>query len=83
MHFATQRFWKAYDNLDAQTQKLADKSFALLKQNPSYPSLHFKSIGKLYSVRISITHRALALKSDGDYIWVWVGNHDEYDKLIK
>ena len=34
-------------------RELADKNFALLKQDPKHPSLHFKRLkGNLWSVRI-------------------------------
>ena len=48
-----------------------------------YPSLHFKKVGKLWSVRVGIDHRALAVKDGDDYIWVWIGTHDEYKRLTK
>jgi hypothetical protein len=34
----------------------------LLKKDPSHPSLHFKPLGKFWSVRVGIHHRALAIK---------------------
>ena len=38
---------------------------------------------KLYSARIDIVHRALAVKDNEGFIWVWLGHHDEYDKILK
>jgi hypothetical protein len=29
-----------------------------------------------------MSHRALAVKDGDDFIWVWIGQHDEYDRLI-
>ena len=81
-HQTTKRFWKNYWNLPPKTRDLADKAFDLLKENPSHPSLQFKKVGKLYSARVDIAHRALAVKDGEDFIWVWIGNHDEYEKLI-
>jgi len=40
---------------------VADQSFALLQRNPRHPSLHFKKTGKLWSARVGIHHRALAV----------------------
>ena len=45
MHYTTKRFWKCYENLPAQAQKSADKSFDLLKNDSYHPSLHFKKVG--------------------------------------
>jgi hypothetical protein len=63
-------------------RRIADKGYELLKADPRHPSLHFKKIGTLWSARVGIGHRALAVE-DGDHIlWVWIGNHAEYDRLI-
>ena len=39
---ASPRFWRCYRGLPKDVQSLADKSYALLKANPSHPSVHFK-----------------------------------------
>jgi hypothetical protein len=44
---------------------------------------HFKKVGKLWSVRAGPHHRALAVEDGVDFIWVWIGPHDEYERLIK
>lgn len=82
IHQATTRFWSAYNNLQPGLKDLADKSFELLEENPAHPSLQFKKVGKFYSARVGLSHRALAVKDRDDFIWVWIGNHDEYDRLI-
>jgi len=60
----------------------ADNAFALLRDNPDHPSLHFKKIGAFWSVRVDDAHRALAVVDDEDLIWVWIGSPDEYERLI-
>jgi steroid 5-alpha reductase family enzyme len=45
--------------------------------------LHFKKVGKFWSARIGINYRALAFKDGEDYIWVWIGTHDEYEQILK
>lgn len=69
--------------MPARVQNEARKQFDLLKSDPSHPSLHFKRVGKFWSVRISLYYRALAIKDEKDYIWVWIGTHDQYQKMIK
>jgi hypothetical protein len=64
-------------------QERADKAFSLLREHPRHPSLRFKPIGKFWSVRIDAAHRAVAFADGEDYIWVWIGLHDEYDRLIQ
>lgn len=82
-HFASEAFWKSYRVLPARIQDLADKNYLLLKENPQHPSLHFKKVGPYWSVRVSLQYRALAVESDGDLVWFWIGSHAAYDKLIK
>lgn len=82
MHKATSRFWEGFRNLPEPIQRLAKKNFELLKVDTQHPSLHFKKIGQFWSVRIGLNYRALAVKQDDDYIWVWIGTHDAYDRLI-
>ncbi|MGB0387678.1 MAG: hypothetical protein ACPGWR_22910 [Ardenticatenaceae bacterium] len=62
---------------------MADKNFDFLKQDPKHPSLHFKQIGRYWSVRIGLNHRALAIQGSKGVIWFWIGRHDEYDKILK
>ena len=83
IHRTTQRFWRCYWNLPEEIQRLAGKNFALLKENPAHPSLHFKKVGKFWSARVGLAHRALAIEDGEDFIWVWIGTHDEYEELIK
>jgi len=83
MHRTTARFWKCFGKLPEPVQKLSRKNFELLKTNPSHPSLHFKKVGKLWSVRVGVHYRALAIEDDKDFIWIWIGTHDEYKKMIQ
>jgi hypothetical protein len=38
-HFASRRFWQAYEKLPIHVRELADKNFALLKQDPAHRCL--------------------------------------------
>lgn len=86
-HQANRRFWSFYDALSAETQARADKQFALLKLNPQHPSLRFKKIGErggeeIWSARVTLNYRALAIKRPYGFLWVWIGEHDAYGDLI-
>jgi mRNA-degrading endonuclease RelE of RelBE toxin-antitoxin system len=83
MHRATARFWKTLERLPEPIQRVAHLNFELLKNNPAHPSLHFKKTGNFWSARVGIDYRALAVEDGADFIWVWVGPHDEYQRLIK
>ena len=83
MHKATTRFWRCFERLPRAIQKTAKKNFDLLKVDPLHPSLHFKKVGDFWSIRVGINHRALAIKDGQDFIWVWIGSHNDYEQMIK
>lgn len=82
-HRATEDFWRLYDQLPSHIRATADQNFELLKSDPRHPSLHFKRIGDLRSVRVGIAWRALAVHKDDTCVWFWIGSHADYDKLMK
>ena len=82
MHRTTTRFWRAFEKLPESVQKVARRNILLLKANPRHPSLHFKKIDRFWSIRVGIAHRALAVEDGDDFIWVWIGHHDEYQRMI-
>jgi hypothetical protein len=71
-HFASPKFWTKYQALPADIQSLADKSFQLLKTDPWHPSLHFKKLGNVWSARVGLYYRAIAVETAGDYQWIWI-----------
>jgi hypothetical protein len=79
---ASTRFWRCYRELPADVRELADRCFGLLKKDTAHPSLHFKKVNAFRSVRIGLHYRALAVESDGDTVWFWIGSHAEYDILL-
>jgi hypothetical protein len=81
-HFATPDFWACHRALPAAVRALADKNFELLKADPRHPSLHFKKVGDLWSARVGLHHRALAVADGEDLVWFWIGSHAGYDRLI-
>jgi hypothetical protein len=81
-HFASERFWSLYNALPSEVRALADKNYERLKADPHHPSLHFKRIGRLWSVRVGSQHRALGHDVADGIQWFWIGTHAEYDKLV-
>jgi hypothetical protein len=81
-HFASAAFWSAYQKLPVQVRELADKNYSLLKVDPRHPSLHFKKIGRFWSVRVGMHHRALGVDVENGVLWFWIGSHSDYDALI-
>lgn len=84
-HFTLPSFCWHYQQLPKQIQELADKNYALLQADPLHPSLHFKQVGKkkqLWSVRVGEHYRALGLDKPERVVWIWIGTHAEYDRLL-
>lgn len=81
-HHASTRFWRAYEALPVAVQRVADRSFALLKADPHHPSLRFKRVGRYWSVRVGLHYRALGTEAPDGILWFWIGTHAEYDALV-
>jgi hypothetical protein len=82
IHRAAPSFWEAYNALDPEVRKLADKSFEILKSDPHHPSLRLKRTGRFWSARVGLHHRALSVEITGGLLWFWIGDHGMYDRLI-
>jgi formate dehydrogenase assembly factor FdhD len=81
----TPEFWQHYERLPKEIRRLADKCYDLWQENSAHSSVRFKLINakqRLYSARVGIHYRALAYRDGDVVIWVWIGHHSEYDKLI-
>lgn len=83
MHRTTERFWRCFAKLPEAIQELASRNFQILQSDPKHPSLRFKKVGTFWSARIGLDHRALAVEDGQDFIWVWIGTHDEYKRIIR
>jgi len=82
-HRASPRFWDCYHRLPVEVQQLADRDYHQLCVDSRHPSLQLKKIGDLWSVRVGLHYRALAIEDGADLIWVWIGSHAEYDLLLR
>ena len=82
-HHTTADFWACRQRLTESVRKLADANYELLKTVPRHPSLHFKRVGKLWSVRVGIDFRALAVDGPEGPIWFWIGSHADYDRIVR
>jgi mRNA-degrading endonuclease RelE of RelBE toxin-antitoxin system len=86
-HRANADFWHDYQKLTPEIRVRADKQFALLKTNPRHPSLQFKKIGErngqeIWSARVSLKYRVLAVRLADEYLWLWIGEHNVYDAFL-
>ena len=80
------RFWQFYDNLPEDVQRDADEAYKLWQSDPWHPSLQFKRVdpkAPIYSVRVGRGYRALGWLEGNTITWFWIGNHDEYERLLR
>jgi hypothetical protein len=74
-------------SLPSSVRERAVKQFVLLKADPHHPSLQFKTVGmrqgaEIWSARVTLSYRALAIRRDDGYLWFWIGDHTRYELLI-
>lgn len=78
-------FWSAYDQLAENNKRDARKAYAVFARDPLHPSLRFKKLAgyeDVWSVRISAQYRAIGQRRGEVITWVWIGSHNEFDKLF-
>jgi hypothetical protein len=71
--------------LSEPNRRAARRAFTIFTENPDRPSLRFKKLGgydHIWSVRINEQYRAIGERRGDTVIWVWVGTHNEFDKLF-
>jgi hypothetical protein len=81
----TKRFRAALENLPPAVRRHARESYRLFREDPYHPGLGFRQVHPsepIYSVRIGLHHRALAVRSGEEVVWFWIGSHADYDNLL-
>jgi hypothetical protein len=81
----TRKFWRLFSDLAADIQRDARRAYGVFRTNPAHPGLQFRKIegeDDLYSVRIGLSYRALAVMKNDRIIRYWIGSHSEYDRLV-
>ena len=81
----TRQFWRLFSNLPSDVQKEAKRAYRLFQTNPAHPGLQFKKLegeDDIYSARIGLGYRALAVIKKDRIVWYWIGSHSEYDRLV-
>jgi hypothetical protein len=79
----TEEFWRLYRELPPETKAAARKTYQRFVENPSHPGLRLerlRSDRRAWSVRITRDYRAVALRIGDDWLWLWIGTHQEFDR---
>jgi hypothetical protein len=80
---ASGSFWTCLEGLNEEIQRSALKQYRLWLRDPNHPSVKFKRVQNYWSARITDNYRALGIMDGDTVIWFWIGNHSEYERLIK
>jgi hypothetical protein len=76
-------FWQHYDNLPAAVRAQAKEAFERFRRNPNHPSFRFKPLKghtNIWSVRVGLHYRGVALRTGDTLRWFWIGSHAQFDK---
>lgn len=68
----TRQFWRPFCDLPAGVQRDAKRAYRLFTENPAHPGLQFKQLegeDDVYSVRIGLDYRGLAVMRNGRVVW--------------
>lgn len=79
----TTDFWRLYHALSPEIRKAAQSAFKKFLNNPAHPSLQLerlRSDERAWSVRVTRDYRAVARRYGGDWLWFWIGSHEEFDR---
>jgi hypothetical protein len=71
--------------LASQVRARARLAYQFFKRDAKHPSLRFKQVHPkrpIFSARVGLGYRALAVKEGDAIIWFWIGSHAEYEKLL-
>jgi len=82
----TRSFRRSLENLPKDVRRQASATFRLWLADPWKRSLEFKRVHPqrlVYSVRVGLNWRALAVVEGDVARWFWIGPHSEYDRIVK
>lgn len=72
--------------LPEHVQQRAREAYRQFKDDPAHPSLRFKQVHAtrpVFSARVGLGYRALAVREGDVVIWFWIGSHADYDQLLR
>lgn len=81
----TEKFERLFLKLPPRVQNGARRALFIWMENPSHPGLIFKKLfvkKPFWSIRITKNHRASGYLKNNVMFRFWIGNHDDYEKMI-
>ena len=76
-------FWQLYHSLPPEIRAAAQNAFQKFLENQAHPSLQLERLrwdSRAWSVRITRNYRAVARRYGDDWLWFWIGSHEEFDR---
>jgi plasmid maintenance system killer protein len=61
------------------------RAFEQFQADPFHPSLRFKKLAgydHIWSVRINQQYRAIGQRDGERMTWVWIGTHNDFDRMF-
>ena len=82
------QFKQQFERLPSHIKKIAENKFKLFLNDPNHPSFRARKIKKTkswefphYEYSVTMEYRATCFRDGNTYIWVFIGTHDEFDRL--
>lgn len=79
----TPGFWQAYYALPQEMRAAARETYRKFAANPAHPGLNLERLKfdrRAWSVRVTRNCRAVARRYGDEWLWVWIGSHEEFDR---
>ena len=84
--YITTKWKKMYKNLPIEIRLKAKKQYKLFKTDMFHSSLHFKKVHSsqpIFSARIDTNYRTVGIVNDNKIVWFFIGNHQDYERVIR
>jgi hypothetical protein len=81
----TRQFWRLFSALPLDVQEDAKGAYRIFQSNPAHPGLQFKKLegeDDIYSVRIGLGYRALAVMKKDRVPLYWIGSHSDDERRV-
>lgn len=82
----TTQFLGLYRALPREIRATARRAYQVFRENPAHPGLRLerlRSDPRAWAVRITRDYRAVALRTGDDWLWFWIGTHNEFDRKFR
>lgn len=81
----TAEFWRLYHALPPSGKEAARQAYRRFRENPAHPGLHLERLAfdpRAWSIRVTRNIRAVAVRIGDDWVWFWIGTHQEFDRAF-